>query len=135
MSQQLSLCCSAIASRLSATQTHFEECLASTSERQFNAVLEKFSFVSTFEKQFDSTVEWISMGEIDTDFALKCRQSFDLTVERLASTSDVHFESMVASICFVLTDKEQYDHLPQWRKILTQRSNSLPQRAKDTVLK
>ena len=47
----ISLCSSEIASGLLAIQTYFEECSASTSERQFNTVLEKFSIVSTVEKQ------------------------------------------------------------------------------------
>ena len=59
MRQQLSLCSSEIARRLSVIQTHFEECSATTSERQFDFVLEKFSFVSMVEKQFDSTGEWM----------------------------------------------------------------------------
>ena len=71
-------------SRLSAAiQTHFEECSGSTSQGQVDTcVLVKFSFVSTVEKQFDSTGEWmISTGGKDSDFTSKCRQPFDLTVQ------------------------------------------------------
>ena len=75
------------------------------SERKFNTVLKKFSFVSTIQKQFDSTVESIiSTDENDSDFASKYTKPIDLTL-----TSDLHFDSMVASLSFVSTDKEQYD--------------------------
>ena len=80
---------SEIAGHLLAIQTHFEERSASTSERQFNIVLEKFSFVSMvkIEKQFDSTVEWmISTGDNDSEFALKSAGSHnnwtDCKIER-----------------------------------------------------
>ena len=59
LSQQLSLC-SVLQKSLAADEQCkriLEECLASTSEQQLNSVLEKFSFVSSVEKQFNSTVE------------------------------------------------------------------------------
>ena len=73
-------------------------------------MLEKFSFLSTVQKQFDSTVESIiSTDENDSDFAKKYTKPIDLTDERLALTSDLHFDSMAASLSFASTDKEQYD--------------------------
>ena len=77
LSQQLTLCSTAIASRLSAIQTHYEERSASTSKQQFYSVLEKFSFVLMAKKQFDSTVEWMISAHKNSNFASKCRQPFD----------------------------------------------------------
>ena len=90
-------------------------------------------FCLTVEKQFESTVErMFSTGENDSDFSSKCRQPFRLTVEELASTSELHFESMVASFSFASKDKERND-MTQRLNYLPQRSNLLPQRAKNTV--
>ena len=53
------------------------------------------------------------MGENDSGFTSKCRQPFNLTVEWLALTSNLHFESVIASFSFALIIKSN----------MTQRSN------------
>ena len=87
------------------------------------------------QKQFDSAVESIiSTGENDSDFDSKYKQPVDLTVERLASTSDLHFDSIVASCCKKMNNMtRRSNYLPQRAQILTQRANILFQRAKNNV--
>ena len=45
----------------------------------------------------------LSTDENDSEFVSKPKQSFEFAVEWLASTSDPHFESMIASFSFAST--------------------------------
>ena len=92
---------SEIASPLSVIQTHFDDVQRQRAHDNLILCSRSFRFVSTVQKQFDSAVESIiSTGENDSDFASKYKQPVDLKVERLASTSDLHFDSIVASLSF-----------------------------------
>ena len=83
-------------------------------------MFQKFSFVSTVQKQFDSTVESIiSTGKNDSDLPKSTAKPIDLTDERLASTSDLHFDSMAASLSFLSPQRTKNN--------ITRRSNYLPQ--------
>jgi len=67
----------------------------------------------------------LSTDEIDTEFVSKPKQSFEFAVEWLASTSDPHFESMIASFSFASTGKcNSMVELFTSREILTLKFNA-----------